>query len=100
MLRARVLGVGLDALERGLGANALDLELRHEHRQAAAGVDRDADRALGGEEVEAREVLDVAIVEQDAAGEAVGREVLEQTGAPGLELGRRDAGEELHDAEE
>ena len=87
MLDARVLRVRLDALERGLGAHALDLELGDEHREAARGVHRDADGTLGGEEVEAREVLDVAVVEEDAAGEALGCEVLEQAGAPGLELG-------------
>ena len=72
MLDARVLRVRLDALERGLGAHALDLELGDEHRQAARGIHRDADRTLGGEEVEAREVLDVAVVEEDAAGQALG----------------------------
>ena len=56
----------------GLGAHALDLELGDEDREAARGVDRDADGTLGGEEVEAREVLDVAVVEEDAAGETLG----------------------------
>ena len=60
------------------------------------GIDRDADGTLGGEEVEAREVLDVAVVEEHAAGQSLVCQVLEQAGAPGLELGRRDAGEELH----
>jgi hypothetical protein len=40
--------------------------------------------------------LDVAVVEEDAARETLGCEVLEQAAAPGLELARRDAGEELH----
>ena len=91
-----VLRVRLDALERGLGAHALDLELGDEHREAARGIHRDADRTLGGEEVEAREVLDVAVVEEHAAGETLVCEVLEQARAPGLELGCRDAGKELH----
>ena len=66
----------------GLGAHALDLELGDEHRQAARGVDRDADGPLGGEEVEAREVLDVAVVEEHAAGQALVCQVLEQARAP------------------
>ena len=53
---------------------------------------------LGGEEVEAREVLDVAVVEEDAAGQAHALEELEQPRAPGLELGGGDAGQELHSA--
>ena len=83
MLDAGVLRVRLDALERRLGANALDLELGDEHREASRRVDRDADRTLGGEEVEAREVLDVPVVEEDAAGRGPGGQVLEQAGAPG-----------------
>ena len=35
MHEARVLGVALDAREVGLGADALDLELRHERHQLA-----------------------------------------------------------------
>ncbi len=100
MLDAGVLRVRLDSLEGGLGPRALDLELGDEDGQLAGGVHRDADRALGGEEVEAREVLDVAVVEEDAAGQAHVVEELEQPPAPGLELGGGDAGQELHCREE
>ena len=100
VLDAGVLRVRLDSLEGGLGPRALDLELGHEDGELAGGVHRDADRALGGEEVEAREVLDVAVVEEDAAGQAHVLEELEQPRAPGLELGGGDAGQELHSREE
>ena len=67
MLDARVLGVGLDPLEGGLGADALDLELGHEHGQLAARALREDDGPLGREEAEAREVADVVPVEEHVA---------------------------------
>ena len=38
MLEPGVLGIRLDPLEGRLGANALDLELGHEHGQVAGGI--------------------------------------------------------------
>ncbi len=69
MLEPRVLRIRLDPLEVRLRLHSLDLELRDEHRQLARDVRRDCDRPLGREEVEAREVLDVLVVEEDVAGE-------------------------------
>ena len=68
VLDPRVLGIGLDPLEGGLGARALHLELRHEHRRLtvdALGIDH---RPLIREEPEAGEVLDVVGTEEDVAG--------------------------------
>ena len=95
VLDPRVLRIGLDPREGGLGARALDLELRHEHRRLAAdalGVDH---RPLVREEPEAGEVLDVVGAEEDVAGQAVAPDVLEQPLAPLLQLGGGDAGEVL-----
>ena len=92
MLDPRVLRIGLDPRERGLGARALHLELRHEHRRVAAdalGVDH---RPLIREEPEAGEVLDVVRAEEDVAGQASAPDVLEQPFAPLLQLGGGDAG--------
>ena len=100
VLDTRVLRVRLDPLECGLGPHALDLELGHEDGELARRAHRDADRPLGGEEVEAREVLDVAVVEEHAAGEAHALEEVEQPRTPRLELGGGDAGQELHCREE
>ena len=70
MLDPRVLGVGLDPLERRLGARSLDLELRHEDRRLAGDALRVDDRPLVREEPEAGEVLDVVGAEEDVAGAA------------------------------
>jgi len=91
VLAPRVLGVGLDPLEGGLRADALDLELGDEDHRVAGGAEREDDRPLGGEEPEVREVADVVLVEEDAAREAASAHVLEQPLAPSLELPGRDA---------
>jgi hypothetical protein len=91
VLDPRVLRIGLDPREGGLGARALHLELRHEHRRLAAdalGIDH---RPLVREEPEAGEVLDVVRVEEDVAGQASAPDVLEQPFAPLLQLGGGDA---------
>ena len=56
-----------------LGAHALDLELGHEHGHLTRGVRDERDRPLGREEAEAREVLDVVLVEEHVAGQPAGR---------------------------
>ena len=92
VLDPRVLRIRLDVLELGLGAHALDFELRHEHRQLPARTLGEDDGALGREEAEAREVADVVLVEEDIAGEALATHVIEQPCAPGLQLGLWNAG--------
>ena len=96
MLEARVLRVGLDALEGRLGAHPLDLELGDEDRHLAAGALRIDDRPLRREEPEAGEVLDVGLVEQDVPRASRAAHVLEQplTARPQLVLG--DAVTQLH----
>ena len=99
MLVPRILGIGLHALEGGLGADAPHLELGHEHGRLPRGARDEGDRPLRGEEAEAREVLDVLLVEEDVAGEPTARDVLQEPLAPLLELGGGDAGRpvlELH----
>ena len=91
VLEPRVLGVRLDALEAGLLAHPLDLELRHEDRHLAADALREGDRALRGQEPEAGQVLDVGLVEQRVAGAAAGADLLEHARAPLLQLGGGDA---------
>ena len=73
MLGARVLRVRLDPLERRLGAHPLDLELGDEDGHLARGVCDECDRPLGRQEAEAREVLDVGLVEEHVAGQRVAR---------------------------
>ena len=91
VLEPRILRVRLDPLERGLGARALDLELRHEDRRLAAGALGVHDRPLVREEPEAGEVLDVVGAEEDVPGQARAAHVLEQPSAPVLQLRGRDA---------
>ena len=91
MLAPRVLGIRLDALEVGLGADALDLELRHEHHQVAGRVARERHGALRREEAEVRQVADVVLVEDDVPGQVSLGEVAEQPLAPLGELCRGDA---------
>src|SRR4029079_10513769 len=57
VLGPRVLGIGLDACEGGLGARALHLELRHEHPRLAADGLGVHHRTLIREAPEAGEVL-------------------------------------------
>ena len=90
MLEARVLGVCIDALERGLGARALHLELRDEDGRLAAGALRVDHGPLVREEPEAGEVLDVIGAEEDVTAQLFAAHVLEQALAPLLELERRD----------
>jgi hypothetical protein len=71
VLGARVLGIRLDAVEAGLGADASDLELGHECRGLAAEPLDVGDGTLGREERESRQVLDVALVEDDEPGRPV-----------------------------
>ncbi len=92
MLCPGVLGVRLDALERRLGAHPLDLELGYEHGHLPRRALREDDRTLRREEAEAREVLDVAGVEEDVARQAFTPHVLEQSLAPRLQLGSGYAG--------
>jgi hypothetical protein len=92
VLGTRVLGIGLDALEVGLGAGALDLELGHEDGHFAACTLGEYDRPLRRQEVEARQVLDVRLVEEDVAGELAAADVFEQPLATRFELRRRGAG--------
>ena len=95
VLEARVLGVRLDPLERRLGTDSLDLELGNEHRLVASQVAHECDRSLGREEHEAREVLDVVLVEQDVAVEPLATAVVEEPLTSRQELLRRNAGTRL-----
>ena len=92
VLRPGVLGVRLDAGERRLGPDALDLEVGDEHRHLASRALGEDDGPLGGEEPEAREVADVVLVEEDVAAQLLGADVLEQPLAAPLVLGRREPG--------
>ena len=78
VLRARILRIGLDELERGLRADALDLELGDERGELAGRVADDRDGALGGKEVEVREVADVVRAEEREPGQAEAANVLQQ----------------------
>src|SRR5439155_7725015 len=86
-----VLRIGLDPLERRLGAHALDLELRREHRHFSRGALHDDNRTLRREKVEGGEVADVIRVEEDITGQSLTPHVLEQPLTPRLELGRGKA---------
>jgi hypothetical protein len=103
VLGARVLRVGLDPLQRGLRTDALDLELGDEHGQLSCSVRGERDRALRREEAEAREVLDVLLVEEHVAGEFAAAHVLEEAFAARLQLVRGDACDrallQLHESE-
>ncbi len=99
VLGARVLGVRLDPVETRLLPRALDLELRHEDSHLAGHVLREGDRPLVRQEAEAGRVLDVGLVEEDDAAQALRAGVLEQALAPLRELGRRDA-RRLHDSDD
>ena len=91
VLDSRVLRIRLDPREVGLGARALDLELRHEHRRLAADALRVDHRPLVRQEPEPGEVLDGVGAEEDVAGQAVATDVLEQPFAPLLQLCSGDA---------
>ena len=86
MLGPGVLGVRLDPVEVAFLLRALDLEARDERGQLVA--DDDHDRPLVREEVEARVVLDVRLVEEHDRHAGV----LEQPRAALGELGRGDPG--------
>ena len=88
MLRARILRIGLDELERGLRADALDLELGDERCELAGRVADDRDGPLGREEVEVREVADVVRAEEREPGQAEAANVLQQALAARAELRR------------
>ena len=90
MLDARVLRVGLDPLELGLGPHALDFELGDEDRHLARRVCDEGDRPLGREKAEAREVLDVVLVEEHVAAQPVALHVLQEPRPPVLQLYRRN----------
>ena len=91
VLEPRILGIRLDALEVGLGADALDLELRHEHHQVARRVARERHRTLGRQEAEVRQVADVVLVEDDIAVQPLVGDMAEHPLAPLGELCRGDA---------
>ena len=71
VLLTRILGVGRDACEGGLRLDARDLELGHERRGLAVGALDVGHRALGGQEREPRQVLDIALVEDHVSGGVV-----------------------------
>src|SRR5205807_9073822 len=77
VLEAGILRIRLDPLEVGLGSDALDLELRHERQQLTGTVRRDRYGPLRRQEPEAREVLDVLLVEEHPTREPFAGEVLE-----------------------
>ena len=92
VLGAGVLGIGRDPVEVPLGLRPLDLELGNERQPLPTAAERHHHRSLGREEVEAREVLDVRLVEEDDPAQAARARVLEEP-APALrELVPRDAG--------
>ena len=95
VLGARVLGVRLDALERRLGPDALDLELRDEHDRRAVRALREDDGPFGREKPEPRQIADVVLVEDDVAREAAAADELEEALAARLELGGGDPGKRL-----
>ena len=76
----------------GLGEDALDFELGDEDRHLAGRVPDEGDGPLGGEKAEAREVLDVALVEEDVARQRVAADVLEERLASRRQLFSRDSG--------
>ena len=86
MLRPRILRIGLDELERGLRADAFDLELGDERGELAGRVADDGHRALGREEVEVREVADVVRAEEREPGQIVAANVLQQAFATRFQL--------------
>ncbi len=86
MVPARILRIGLHALERGLGPDPVDFELGDEHRQVTRRVRDNGDGPLGREEAEAREVPDVVLVEEDATREPPALEVSQEMPASFLEL--------------
>ena len=92
MLVARVLRVGLDSLELCLGADPFDLELGDENGHLPGGVADEGDRPLGRQEAEAREVLDVVLVEEHVAGQRLATDVLEERLASRRQLCRWDPG--------
>src|SRR5262245_56020184 len=89
MLGTGVLGVRLDPLEARLLAGSLGLELGDEHGHVAAHGLREGDRAFVREEAEAGGVLDVRLIEEDDAAQALRTGVVEQALAPFGELGGR-----------
>ena len=97
VLEPRVLRVRLDALEVGLLADALDLELGHEDDQLARRAADERHGTLGGEEAEAGEVLDVLLVEEHVAVELLLGNVLEQKLSADVQLVRVNAGLHPHD---
>ena len=92
MLETRVLGVRLDPLEASLLAGARNLELGDEDRRLAGRGLRERDRTLVREEPEAREVLDVRLIEEHVPARAARADLLEQSFAPLLELSGGYAG--------
>jgi hypothetical protein len=92
MLGARILGIRLDAVEAGLGADARDLELGHECRRLATEPLQVGDGTLGREEREARQVLDVALVEDDEPARPVSGDERVQPLPPFAELVGSDTG--------
>ena len=92
VLGARVLGVRLHAVEAGLGTDTGHLELGDERRGLATEALDVRDGTLGREEREAREVLDVALVEDDEPARPVPGDECAQPVPPFAELVWVDAG--------
>ena len=92
MLGARVFGVRRDAVEAGLRLDAGDLELGDEGGGLARRALDVRDRPFGREEREARQVLDVALVEDDVASRLPVAEERAQSLSPFAELVGADAG--------
>ena len=90
MLETRVLGVRLHPLEHRLRPHTVDFELGDEDRQLARTVREEGNGSLGRKEAEAREVLDVVLVEEDVAAEPVALHMLQEPRPPVLQLYRRN----------
>jgi len=92
VLGARVLGIRLDAVEAGLGADTGDLELGDERSRFATEALDVRDGTLGREKREPRQVLDVALVEDDEPARPMPGDERVQPLPPFAELVWVDAG--------
>jgi hypothetical protein len=86
----------LDAVQRRLRVRVLELEARHDEGTLPVCAEDEGDRPLRRHEGEADVVEDVAGVEEDGAGETVGREPLEERVAPRAMLLGGDRDGRLH----
>ena len=92
MLDTRVLGIRLDAVEARLRLDAGDLELGDERRRLSVRALDVRDGPLRREEREPRQVLDVALVEDDVARRRAIRDERMQPLPPFAELVGADPG--------